>query len=138
MRKINKEWKECQEIQQKRLNEETSMIRVHTYDEQERHILRIACCAYWDFVDCIDRAVKEICVVDKWGEVSTYVNQLGAGVSVSTCHSEYPRDSYICSMAGALFSSTESSINLTFIHQIPIILLLSFSIMFCFIFNSRF
>ena len=93
MYKIQKEYQICHELQQDRLKEESKKIKVMTYKEQEYELNKVGCCSFWQFLDCIQKAVQDKCQEKEWWEVKKYTEQLGSAVPVKTCYSDFPRSS---------------------------------------------
>lgn len=100
--KIYKEYNACMNVQQERLNRDTGkMSRYVTVSEQQTSLNRIGCCAYWEFLSCVERAADEKCHKDKT-DMREYTRQLGSAVPLHICEEEVPRDSDVCDSANSL------------------------------------
>ena len=95
--KIYKEYNACMNAQQERLDRETSQLSPYvTLAEQQTSINRIGCCAYWEFLSCVERAADEKCIPDRT-DMEAYTRQLGSTVPLNICKDQFPRDSELCS-----------------------------------------
>lgn len=99
--KIYDDWKACMNAQQERLDRETSQLSPYvTLAEQQESINKIGCCAYWEFLSCIERAAEEKCVhlfsKDRM-DMESYSKQLGSVTPHHICKEQYPRHTDLCS-----------------------------------------
>ena len=94
--KIYKEYNACMNVQQERLNRDTGKLSKYvTLSEQQSSLNRIGCCAYWEFLSCVERAADEKCTNDRT-DMREYTRQLGSAVPLHICEEEAPRDSDVC------------------------------------------
>ncbi|CAG2116281.1 unnamed protein product, partial [Medioppia subpectinata] len=66
--------------------------RYVTLVEQKISINRIGCCAYWEFLSCVESAADRKCIKDRT-DMQMYTRQLGSTVPLDDCKRDFPRDS---------------------------------------------
>ena len=94
--KIYPEYNICMKVQQERLDREIAQLpRYVTLVEQQISVNRIGCCAYWEFLSCVERAADEKCIKDRT-DMEKYTRQLGSTVPLDICKRDFPRDSEVC------------------------------------------
>lgn len=121
MYKIYNQYNVCLALQQERLDSEAlSLPRTISLDEQQKALQRIACCAYWDFLSCVEKAANERCK-EKF-DMERYTEQLGSAIPLYICREEFPRGSLICTYSS--YYSSSNYIIVSFI--VPIMLLFHF------------
>uniref|UniRef100_A0A834VF68 Uncharacterized protein n=2 Tax=Sarcoptes scabiei TaxID=52283 RepID=A0A834VF68_SARSC len=93
MYRIRDHWSRCMDRQNARLTYERDNLEpIYTRAALTDSVNRISCCAYWDFIDCIERAAREHCPKEKHDMVA-YSRQLGSAVPVEICQEQYsPKD----------------------------------------------
>jgi len=64
--KIFDEYNVCLKAQQERINRETeNLSRMITLAEQRTSLHQIGCCAYWEFLACVEKVADEKCIKDR-------------------------------------------------------------------------
>lgn len=121
--KISNHWRDCMDQQNARLQQERDYLEpIFTRAKLVDSVNRISCCAYWEFLSCIERAANQHCPNEKHDMVA-YSRQLGSAVPVDICRSQFPPDSAECngSFTPVLFSFTLAFI--LFIGQLFLIII---------------
>lgn len=97
------------EHQKARLTREKDYLApIYTREALTDSVNKISCCAYWEFLSCVEDAAEEHCPNER-SDMEAYVRQLGSAVPLEDCLAQYPRDSPQCDGSAAV------SINLSLI-----------------------
>ncbi|OTF75109.1 cytosolic non-specific dipeptidase-like protein [Euroglyphus maynei] len=107
--KIGKQWHDCMEKQNERLTYERDNLEpVYTRAALTESVNRISCCAYYEFLDCIEYAANKYCSNEKH-DMAAYSRQLGPAVPSEICYEQFPRQDIECSGRVQRYSSETSS-----------------------------
>lgn len=113
--KIYPEYQKCMVAQQDRINaDKTKLPVLYTREDLTRAVNKISCCAYWEFLACVERAAEGKCDQNR-ADMAAYTRQLGSAVPSDICLEEYPRYGDECddgggSPFGRLFFSSGSAL----------------------------
>lgn len=96
MYKIRDEYGKCLETQNARLvRDKNNLEPIYTHEKLVDSVNKISCCAYWEFLSCVEEVAEEKCPNEK-RDMRAYVRQLGSAVPVEDCTELYPRNSPKC------------------------------------------
>ena len=96
MYKIRDQYKQCMTQQEARLIREKDYLEpIYTREALTDSVNKISCCAYWEFLSCVEAAADEFCPNERH-DMEAYVRQLGSAVPLEDCMEQYPRDSPQC------------------------------------------
>lgn len=94
--KIYSQYQRCMQHQNARLTREKEHLApIYTREALTDSVNRISCCAYWEFLSCVEEVAEEFCPNDK-RDMRAYVRQLGSAIPVEDCIAQYPRGSPLC------------------------------------------
>lgn len=66
----------------------------YTYEEQQSAYNKVACCQYWDFIECVQHSARQKCKEVR--DMENYFEFLGSAVPLSICRNDYPKGSFKC------------------------------------------
>lgn len=106
MYKISTSYQKCMDRQNARLvRDKESLEPIHTRDALIDSVNKISCCAYWEFLSCVEDLADRFCSSER-RDMIAYTRQLGSAVPVQDCQEKYPRHSSQCNGTSSLFLSS--------------------------------
>src|SRR5699024_10378196 len=83
--KIYPQYQRCMQQQNARLTRERDDLEpIYTRAKLTASVNRISCCAYWDFLTCVEAVAAEHCPNER-RDMEAYTRQLGSAVPVDIC-----------------------------------------------------
>lgn len=100
--KIYSHYQRCMENQNARLTREKDQLEpIYTREALTDSVNKISCCAYWEFLSCVEEVAKEYCPNERH-DMEAYVRQLGSAVPLEDCVEQYPRYSPQCGRSSSI------------------------------------
>lgn len=103
MYKIYGQYQRCMDRQKARLTKETEDLEpITTRAKLIDSVNKISCCAYWEFLSCVEEVANEHCPNERH-DMEAYTRQLGSAVPVDICQEQYPRYETECNSSSSGF-----------------------------------
>lgn len=93
--KISSDFTRCNTRQHEKIKSQTKSYHSYTQEEKQIALNKVACCAYWEFLECVQTAARIYCK-ENARDIEKHSENLGTTVPLYICREEYPKGSFKC------------------------------------------